>query len=331
MSQHSRDFLLDRICSGKIALYLDDEIYFYHHPSFGMKYEGNLLEQRLIESNSKNLLTRLDMLFFLKEMGKWKDVYEDEINIHIPKVIDIIKVDIYHSFKLDPNLATPHFEKLSKVKERLKELLAIKYMFDDYTIENLANKEKYLFYLSNRVRPKTCPNKLLSPFLASYLEESDIRWLARHGSWSIKWNALKKGMNIFSKYLTEEQEQLIRWSTIYENIHESQDCPNNIIIENDDAFDGYLISRQKDSERQQGLDEIDSKLSDRAKNASEVYIPARSKEHARELNALNTPDAIRAKERKFKQIIEEKIVKNSDLTDERIKLDIAKNILASRS
>ncbi len=331
MSEHSREFLLDRICSGKTAISVNGKIYFYSLPSASLKYQGAVLEREIIENNEPNLLTRSDMLFFLKEMGKWEDKFEREIQVDIPKVIDILKVDIYNTMKLDERGLPPYLAKMERVKDRLKELLSLKYMFDEYTIENHANKEKYLFFLSYNVKPRTEPNKLLNPLLNLSISETEIRELARSGMWSFKWNALKRGMKVFSKRLTDDQEQLIRWSTVYENIYEAQDCPSSSIINFDDAFDGYLISRQKQSDRDHALNEIDKMIGDKGNGVAEVYLPARSREHAREINSLNTPEAIAAKQKKFAQIAEQGFVKNSDLTDERVKLNLAKNILASRN
>lgn len=323
------DMLLYRICSGEVELAYNKKNYIYSHPSNKLQYRASLVYQKTIEENEE-LLTREDMESFLIKEGKISEQIDQEIDTHIPKLIENLKVDIYKATIGDDRQVKFIREKLEKVKVRLFELLALKYSLDDYTVENLAEKEKNLFLILKCVKHlDISPENLLTPLSSSSISDTDIRKLTRHYSWGVKWIALKRGIKVFSGKLTEEQERLIKWSSIYENVQENEPPPDKV-INDDDAFDGFLITRHRERDKDSKLNALDESLPDSAKRADEVFVMARSVEHAKEIHQMNSPDAIRTKERRFAQILEQGEVKESDLYDKRLKLQLAKNILASK-
>lgn len=319
-----KDFLINRICSGSIALEYNGKIYFYTHPSYKRKYKANLKYNKIIES-SDEVLSVNDMLYFGNE---WNSNLQTEVDTHIPKVLENLKVEIYLCYKNHLKTKIPELvEKVEKVKARLFELLSIKHRYDEFTVEGRAAKERTLYLLKKCTKNIDIPPEfLLNSYNSSIITEEDIREVARSGDWLIKWNAIKKGCKVFSNILTDEQERLVRWTTLYENILEASDSPPDEVIEDDYAFDGYLIWRQRERDREKGLAEVD-KILGKNKGANEVYLPARDFDHAKEINSLNNPEALKIKRDRFNLVDEKGVVKESQFADKQLEIMLAKNRL----
>ena len=325
MTPHQRDFLLTQICAGEVVLKYAGKSYFYRYPNQSQRYRANVIYQEIVDNND-GLLSQEEMIEYLIEDGKWNKRFQEEIDVHIPKVMDDLKVDIYLATINDNRYLPSLNEKLSKVKARLLELLNIKHKYDEYTLESLAEKQKLLYLFKKNIKKlDTAPENLLQSYYESSLSESTSRELSRCGEWLLKWTGIKKGLKVFFGNSTEDQERLVRWTCLYEGILEGQEIPPDAVIDNDDAFDGYLITRRKENDRLRGIEEMEKKLGDKAKGSCEVFLPANNIEEAQRNNLLNTPDAIKVKENRFAQIERMGVVKQGQLQDERIKIEMAIN------
>lgn len=325
LNSQERDFLLDRISSGQLALKYNGKTYFYKYPSPKRRYRSNLKYQEIIDNNV-DILSTEDVISILTFLGKWDDKMQEEIDIHIPKVVENLKLDIFQAYKQDRRYIPAIKVKLERVKARLMELLSIKHQYDDYTIESLARKEQTLYLLDKGIDSlDISPELLVNQFYSSSIPEEHIRELARSGEWIPKWTALKKGIMPFTKNITDDQERLVRWTSLYESILEGQDSPNDDILDDDDALDGYLIWRRRENERQKNVAQLDKVLGGEKKGSTDVFIMARDFEHAKEINSLNTPDAIRQKQQRFEQIDKEGSVRELHFTDQKIAIQLAKN------
>lgn len=325
MSNHNRDFLLDRICSGEVALHYNGKTYFYKYPSAKRRYRSNLKYQEIIDNNI-DILTNDDVISILAYLGKWDNKMQEEIDVHIPKVVENLKLEVFNAYKQDRRYIPGIKAKLEKVKARLMELLAIKHQYDEYTIESLARKEQTLYLLEKCTAGlNISPDLLLPSFYNSVIPEEQIRELARSGEWILKWTAMKKGVTSFSKNITEDQERLVRWTSLYESILEGQDSPHEDVLNDDDALDGYLIWRRRENDRQKNVAQLDKVLGGEKKGSTDVFIMARDFEHAKQINSLNTPDAIRQKQQRFEQIEREGSVRELHFDDQKIAVQLAKN------
>lgn len=303
MNTVEKEKLINRICSGCIQL----GDYIYEHPSPKRKLKADLVYQTALTDG----FSHENAIELLISQGKWDKKYDKEISIDIPKVIEDLKVQIYQLYGYDKAAIPKIKEKLGLVKQRLLDLITLKRTYDEFTVEAVAERERTL-YLIRKCAKCDFPDKLISLFYDSQLTDSQIRELARSVEWSTKWTAIKRGLKVFSENLTQEQEFLVKWSSLYENILEQQDCPDDDVIDDDDALDGWLIWKRRDSERNRNADSIESRIKD--KNAQEVYLPMNKKgnpvfvpteedlENARKIESANSPEAMRRKQEKAKAI-----------------------------
>lgn len=334
MLPNERDFLINRICSG----YIDLNGKMYKHPSKKRKYQADLVYQKALTSG----FTSEDAIDLLIEQGRWSKKLDKEISDDIPKVIEQLKIEIFQAYKVDRSLLPSIRDKLSRVKDHLLSLISIKRCYDEYTVEYLAEKEKTL-YLIAKCAKTDCPDKYIHSFYESQISDEKYRELARCPEWTQKWIAFKRGAKIFSDNLTIEQEILIKWSSLYENILEQQDCPDDEIIEDDDALDGWMIWKKRENLRNKGQDEVENLVKD--KGAQEVFIPVDKKhpvfeaqqEHwkeAKRIASLNSPETAKRKKERLDKVVklgevpEYQMVKGrlvAAFDDDKVKLALARN------
>lgn len=78
---------------------------------------------------------------------------------------------------------------------------------------------------------------------AEPISTTEIRQIARSPSWRSKWLAAKNIKSLFGKpaiNLTRNQETLVYWSQVYDNVYESLDRPSQDIIDDDDRLDKWF-------------------------------------------------------------------------------------------
>lgn len=318
---------LNRICSGLIALKFEGETYFYSYPSPKTLYKADMLENEII-ANNIGVMTRAEALTLLYQRSKWSEAKEKEVEEEIPRMLESLKIELYLAYAHRGEIEGVR-GKLQKVKNYLYSLLSKKNELDQYTIEGVARKEKILFLLKKQVKGLDVkPINLLAPYYSSLLSEGDIRKTARLEEWRVKWVGLKNGCKVFSGHLTEEQERLIKWSTIYDNIAESQEPPPDEVLNDDDALDGYFLYKKIETSDKQKLEQIEAAYANKGKKYTELYLPAANLEQARRNDLLNTEEARRTKQARFAQVASAGSVKEADFRDQRLKIDIAKNNLS---
>lgn len=102
--------------------------------------------------------------------------------------------------------------------------------FDDERDTSLIDRLVLLFYDHTRI------------------SASEIRLLARTSPWRTLWTSINNKDQLFgisSKEWSEPQKNLVYWSHIYDIVHESMERPIEMVIEDDDLLDSWLI-RQAD-------------------------------------------------------------------------------------
>ena len=320
-----RDFLLSRIISGLIHLTYGDKVYFYSHPSPKMLYKANVLEQEIIK-NGLMVQTKNDAIDLCILRKKWSEEERIELEETIPKILEELKLKVYLSYINEKDEVDPTKEKISKVKKRLYELLTAKHKFDEYTIEGIAQKQKNIFLISNCTEDLDIDPELLLPsFYNSTLTDTQIRELARSDEWVVKWQAMKKGCQLFDGHLTEEQEYLVRWSITYDNLLEYEEPPTQEVLNDDDALDGYIIFRRMKNGSADKITQIEQKYAKKGIKYNELYLPAKDIEEAKRHNMHNSPEALKIKKARFEKIQQEGIVLERDMPDRKQSIQFEKN------
>jgi hypothetical protein len=103
--------------------------------------------------------------------------------------------------------------------------------------------------------------------------------------------------------MTTEQKAIVVWSSIYDNIGESPDCPHSTILDDDDMLDGWLIiqrqTREKDQKQKRGTEFTGNQ---KIAGAQEVYLPAQTEQDAKDISDLNQGYGERVRRSRLAQV-----------------------------
>jgi hypothetical protein len=110
-------------------------------------------------------------------------------------------------------------------------------------------------------------------------EESDIRRVARSGTWRSKWMGSKKNRGVKTLFdremydLTIDQFRLVYWSQVYDSAFESMEPPSDEVLEDDNLFDRWLDDQHQKRKAERKKTEFDKKVKHLTKEGQEVALP----------------------------------------------------------
>jgi len=157
------------------------------------------------------------------------------------------------------------------------------------------------------------------------IDSEYLREMSRTEPWSSLWkNSGKNPEKIFKKHvfeLTKDQDEIVSWTTLYENVAESYESPKSEIIEDDDALDGWLVAQKRDSEKEKGKKHLEG-FEKAHEKADEVYLVSRSKEETDAIYSLNEGESKMTVKSRMNQVKEagEKGIKYEKFTDVKMRV-----------
>lgn len=168
----------------------------------------------------------------------------------------------------------------------------------------------------------SAPIELLSTlYYSMFLSEKDCRELSRTDPWRSLW-IMKDHISLFAnddRELSVDQRNILVWSSMYDSVQESMDCPTEEVIDDDDLLDGWFVLQRRKREQEKKENEVDGMNPNIARH-QEVYMPARNKKEAARINDLNSTTAKVVKKQRFNKIKNQGKVSQRDFKDEQIKM-----------
>lgn len=278
MNQYEREFFISRIVSGYLRIRINDSILRVYGPSIDTMYEANEIYLSTIkEAEANHCLSDDDILEMMYLKNLWTKEEDEELEVTLPKHLEWWKCELYNNYEDEKERDRIKLY-LDKVKTSISALFNKKHSFDYMTCHGTAIFARWQHIIEKSTyteNKKKCDwNKynimsVMDQINKNNMTDSIIREIARTDPWRTTWMSAKKGKTrIFKRAgtdMTDDQKRLISWSSLYENVLDSPDCPNKLIIEDDDAFDGWLIiqnkAREKENERKSTMNKVS-----RAKN-----------------------------------------------------------------
>ena len=83
---------------------------------------------------------------------------------------------------------------------------------------------------------------------------------ARTDPWRSVW-LMKDQVKLFAnndRELSHDQKNILVWSSMYDNIQESMDCPTEDVINDDDLLDGWFIVQKRKRDEEKAKSEVDN-------------------------------------------------------------------------
>lgn len=278
----------------------------------------------------------VDIYSFMVENSIWTPQEEDFLNDEKNGIlyrIEELKVKLYDSFFRVKD-RKKYRKELEFAKEEYTRLSKIRHSFDYLTCHGVASFAKSLYIIENSTTTEgfekynwadITPFSLLNIYQSYYLTDAQYRELARTDPWSYTWSASKNSGSVFGKSgseLSDEQKKIIMWSSLYDNISESPDSPEQSVIEDDDMLDGWLIKQRRTREKDRAKNAGNELLSDKIAKSDEVYIVAQSTEDAEKIDRMNDLQASAIKKSRQRQIESKGTVEHQNFTDVKQKLSM---------
>jgi len=141
------------------------------------------------------------------------------------------------------------------------------------------------------------------------------------------WTTSKDIKTIFglnSNELNDNQISLVYWSKIYDNISESMEAPNNSVMRDCIAVDGWLIKQAKKRETEDRKNALPSS------DAGEIFVPITSKKEIKEVNNLNSPEGKQILKSRAKDLADKGTLDERQFSHVKQELNMKKNELSFR-
>ena len=339
MKHHEREFFIARILSGHVSLgeyqlsgYTDWSIRLKAEELYREVLEEGLLSGLYSMEDIQALLTKpFGVSNYRFGITLWAP--DDDVKLSVLKEdTEKLKVGIYES---QLNLGQKEAARvgLRKAEAEISRLLTIKHSLDGMTAQGLATMHKQIFLIGSSIVNgqgarllggdwyKNTYTPLLSValkrFSESVLDEAEYRELARNDPWRSIWSA-RKSDGLFGRNaseLSEEQRTLVLWSQFYDNVYENPECPPDSVIDDNDALDGWTIVQRRKREKENLVSSIEDKLSDKAKKANEIFIPAEDDKAAAKIDSINSIEARIIKRQRLNQVRQQGHVNEIDFKD----------------
>lgn len=301
-------------------LYNDQKVCY---PDSKLRYESKIAYYDAKELCIENgVMTKDDMLDWMLEQDLWNADKEKQVE-DIPNILNDLKIDLFNTmikFKSGKDIR----EKINRLKDRFEELTEERHYYDSYTAEGIAGYIQSIFIMESAVDDFADINNLLHSYYCTILNDDELREIAKTEPWKTIWAAQDNCKGLFNNYaidLTIEQQRLIMWSKLYDNIAESPECPPDFIVNDDNALDGWLLVQQRKRQREQHQSAKEDLLSgSKNRNADEVFLPVKSKEEADAIYGLNSGSSNMVRKQRMNQIKQQGNVKSKQFPDIKRKL-----------
>lgn len=330
MDYQNRENLINRIISDLDIFYHNNTKYYLCTPSKEIRalsyhiydefYNDNLFAEWLSEEEAAMKIRILNGNKDLKEVIK-----------NLNESIDNYKLNLFREFFVDKKR-----QKLKKdlvlIKNKLGHFLNIQHSLDYLTLNGYATMIKTQFLAAMSIctlekKPIFHPDdfltidyslvdKVIRHWNENRITHEEFRELARTEPWRSYSSARKEdAFGVAPIDLNDEQRTLLLYTKMYEGVYNHPECPSDELIEDDDALDGWMIDNKKRVEREKNQRAIDKKLGDKHKDATEVFLPAESKEQIKKIEELNDTQAKMTKMQRNALLKQKGKVKEADMPD----------------
>lgn len=328
MELFQREHILSRILAGYLKYRVGDDELRICNPSLDIIYDSN---QIYIDTYNKclgyEILDDKGIYNLLIEKSLWTETNEQQLIDILPKHIEYWKIEMYKA--MFRSVEREKFRKyLNVAKQELQRLHTIRHSFDHATCGGIANYAKIQYVVENSTLTKDNQKYYWdksSPYLAmvfyqdNIISEDTLRELGHTAPWDTIWSAGKKNGRLFPKSgieLSSEQQRLIMWSSLYDNIREYPDCPSDETINDDDVFDGWLLIKKREREAESNKISVEGNITNpKIANSDEIYLVANTIDDAKKIDAMNTSLARSIKKQRFDYITKHGEVKEQSLPD----------------
>ena len=335
MDQSQRNFWAYQILSGCRYIKMGDRRYKLINPSKELKIlSEHVYQDTMHELRFDNLITEQKLEKLLIGLGIWgprDQTALKKLEEHLEdKKVQLFRA-LYNAEKLKTLRRVINIAKIGITKAYTRKH-SLDYMTLDYhgnltkkrfltamSIVDENNKHVYneKTYLS---ADSTILEHVINTLDSDTITMEQFREVARNDPWRTMWNIGKEScIPLPVSEWTEEQKTLVTFAKMYDNAYQSMECPPDKVIEDDDMFDGWLISQKRDREKGKNTQHVD-KMKGISDKAQEVFVFAPTREDADKIYDLNDEHSRMKVQQREKFIEQHGQVQAADLPDTKMEL-----------
>ena len=298
-----------RIITGHYYISVDNTDYRVVSPNIQIKQKAHYIYNNILNSNkfdTKYWLKKKQADRILETNGIWNSTKEESLKV-LNNRLDDMKIELYLKYD-DPTMRKKIKASLSTGRIKINELETKKTSMDTLTLEYYANSAKNEYIVLNTVykdeelvfkgKDDTSIN---TDFLDSIITEvnrnglsmEDLRIVARSDLWKSYWDAAKGNIFAPPAYAwNDEQRLLVNLSKMYDSVHEHPEAPDDKVIADDDALDGWMLATRRKAEKERKKTKLMDSIGGKYKNAGEIFIVTQSQEEAKGIYGLNDAEGM---------------------------------------
>lgn len=335
MKDYQKEVLLYKILSGKTIIEINSTRLDVVTPSLDLLYESNLLFQKYYEK--PGIKTRDEIRTNLVSLGiiKREDIdFLDKSN----SIIQNLQKELFINFSSIN--ADSIRELIRQTREKIYKILMVLSKYETYSLEGAANYVKSVFIIKNTTFYKDCLfdfhkinySAVLSEIQKFNCSSDEIREIAKCHTWSNIWFGLK-GSNIFlnGSNISLDQQLLLVWSRLYDNIKENPESPSDEITNDNDALDGWLLLQREENLKKTKENASKKKYSSKLDKCDEVFVLVNNKEEADRVLSMNNAYSKRVMNQRLNEVSKRGEVNYHNFEDVRQDLQMTYNKMVTEN
>jgi hypothetical protein len=321
MDYHIKELIVHNLLANRRHFYYDRQLYVVKNPSLDILLQADEIYRQCLIDNKYIKWLRLSNC---EKLLKVRHLWSDDMSLDMKAMearLDNVKITLYKNF-YRKDVVNRTKKEIANLNKNMNKLYNILHSLDQYTIEYYASilKMDYILqnclYCNNRLVGEIAgalSNSLLSEFNFSLLSTSNIREIARSEPWNSYYRINVNPFTCSIAELNDTQKTLLSYSQMYSSIYENPNRPDDGIIQDDDALDGWMLNQkiERDKERQENNTQNITKKN----NADEIFLPAYSGQDIIDIRDLNTQESENVKKQKFTAIQKAGSIEDGDLPD----------------
>lgn len=282
-NKNRKEFLVNKIISGVFVARINDHFFFVKHPTRTQKYIAHIKYMDAINDfDFDRGFTKNEALSILLDNNLAPADIDQKIS-KMEKDLDLLKHQLFLNYLKNPPKFRSIREALKLTRQMYSSMLQARHSLDHLTVEGYAESVKMNWLFSSclyneqdsLVEDTSILEKIMIKMNAERISNEEHREIARTEPWRSYWNA--NSDFVFGTPVvdwTEDQKAVVLYSRMYDSAYKSTEPPSELIIEDDDLFDGWMIEQKKEYERskkEKGTKKAFGNNSDKFDNADEIY------------------------------------------------------------
>lgn len=291
--------ILYRIIQGRLRLPFGDPVLYLYEPSneiveesfdiYKETYDDAYFKGVYIKDELKEILFYNDM-WSPEDDNKAKEAEDSLENLKVQAYENYYKPSELRGIKVNIKLTESIYR---KHKSKIHSL-------DHVSCEGVAAFARNIWIISKTVKDKSLNpisadklplTKILEYYNGKSIDVADMRYIARNDPFRTMWSSGKKQSSVFGKpsiELTKDQLSLCQFSSMYDNVYESHESPDEDVINDDDCLDGWFIVQRREHDKNKNKRQMEKLLGNsKIANSDEIFIMSKDGHTAKKVHDMN--------------------------------------------